>query len=890
MMALRVGLVRQDQLIAGLHAWVDSKGERIEEILIQLGFVTRDACELLTPLVESFLNRHHGNANAGLAELSSIGGLKAEIAAINDSDLHEAIQHLPKEDSDEPGSTLAYSPQEERFRILSFHRKGGLGKVSIALDNEVGRPVAFKEIREEFAADPTSRERFLLEAEVTGRLEHPGIVPVYGLGHYQDGRPFYAMRFIRGDTFKSSIRKFHNTKYESSAQRRSDFRRLLERFLDVCEAIDYAHARGVLHRDLKPGNIMLGRYGETLVVDWGLAKTIERKDSDEKHEEETLKPRYGSGTASLDGLAIGSPAYMSPEQAHGRLDELGPQTDVFGLGATLYYLLTGQPPYGSDGEEDTLEKAKQGRIVPPIDIVSGTPSRLSEICLIAMATRKENRYESARQLREDLWQWLSNEPISTLLAAVNYFEELNAKEPKVHQYKIRLARELSNLSKVYQSLERLDEAFHASKRSVALLDEIYARNQLNLAIFQELYFARTQLSSVLRIDGRDDEATRVDEANQEQFQSLLRSLPKNGSIRDELFNLTLHQGFSPKEAQELLETEQESRIDKEMRPEGIDDETTLSVFVDDEAPPMEMPRHVDLENRYSLMSLLGQGGAGSVYLAKDNLLPRHVAIKISRGTNRDYAKHLLRESAIMALLGHANIVPIYDAGYRKDTNDPFLVMKFIDGEDWKQVRERFNVGRLRSKHQWTDLLQGFPSICDAVEHAHQLGIVHGDPKPANVIVDAWKRPWLFDWGLSRVVNEMRLRKIAEDVINGFPDELSATLFEGLRAVSVIGTPAFMSPEQAKGDGISEKTDIYVLGASLYYLLTGQPPFRNDEIAGDWQNFFQRVRSGDFRKPREIERRIPRDLETICLKALATEPGRRFDSAGNLGSAIRSKLK
>src|SRR5262249_28164117 len=131
------------------------------------------------------------------------------------------------------------------------------------------------------ADHPESRARFLLEAEVTGALEHPGIVPVYGLGTYPDGRPYYAMRFIRGDSLQDAIRRFHHADKDVNrdrGQRALELRQLLGRFVDVCNAMAYAHSRGVLHRDLKPGNIMLGQYGETLVVDWGLAKTLKQPE------------------------------------------------------------------------------------------------------------------------------------------------------------------------------------------------------------------------------------------------------------------------------------------------------------------------------------------------------------------------------------------------------------------------------------------------------------------------------------------------------------------------------------------------------------------------------------------------------------------------------------
>src|SRR5262249_21769151 len=163
--------------------------------------------------------------------------------------------------------------------------------------------------------------RFVKEAEITGKLEHPGVVPVYGLGRHADGRPFYAMRLIKGETLKEAIARFHGTPGGGEL----GLRGLLGRFVAVGNTIAYAHSRGILHRDLKPSNILLGPYGETLVVDWGLAKALGRESraaGREEQDEPTLLPQLGEGSSETQaGTALGTPAYMSPEQAQGRLNE-----------------------------------------------------------------------------------------------------------------------------------------------------------------------------------------------------------------------------------------------------------------------------------------------------------------------------------------------------------------------------------------------------------------------------------------------------------------------------------------------------------------------------------------------------------------------------------------
>ena len=263
------------------------------------------------------------------------------------------------------------------------------------------------------ADDPASRQRFLLEAEVTGGLEHPGIVPVYGLGTYGDGRPYYAMRFIRGDSLKEAIEHFHaDAALQTDPGRRSlELHKLLRRFIDVCNAIDYAHSRGVLHRDIKPGNVLVGKHGETLIVDWGLAKPTGQSDA--RSDERTLRPSSASGSAeTLPGNALGTPAYMSPEQAEGDLDRLGPRSDVYSLGATLYCLLTGRPPFEGDDIGGILRGVQRGDFRPPRTIDPATDRALEAVCLKAMALKPEDRYGSCRALAEDVERWMADEPVS----------------------------------------------------------------------------------------------------------------------------------------------------------------------------------------------------------------------------------------------------------------------------------------------------------------------------------------------------------------------------------------------------------------------------------------------------------------------------------------------
>ena len=420
-LALQMDFVTREQLIAGMNAWVLDKSKLLDEVLFEQRALKADTRVLLTALVAKHLELHAGDAQKSLAAVSSVGSLRENLKALADPDIEASLSIAGT--ARDPDATLSWSvgaatSAGQRFRILRPHARGGLGQVSVALDSELSREVALKEILNDHAHDPVSRSRFVLEAEITGGLEHPGIVPVYGLGQYADGRPFYAMRFIRGDSLKEAIDRFHAV--GKPAFQGVAFRQLLGRFIDVCNAVAYAHSRGVLHRDLKPGNIMLGKYGETLVVDWGLAKVHGRAGPYVDETEMSLRPQSASGSsATLAGEAIGTPAFMSPEQAAGQFDQLGPHSDVYSLGATLYTLLTGKPPFAKEEIATTLRKVKCGEFAPPKSLNPSVPTALHAICMKSMALDTTSRYHSPREMADDLEQYLADAPISALPESFN---------------------------------------------------------------------------------------------------------------------------------------------------------------------------------------------------------------------------------------------------------------------------------------------------------------------------------------------------------------------------------------------------------------------------------------------------------------------------------------
>jgi serine/threonine-protein kinase len=422
LLALQNGLVDQADLVAAFHAWTRDKGRTLADHLVALGHLDPAHRPLLEGLAAAHLARHGGDPEKSLAAVSVGRSIRRSLAEIADPPIDTTLVGLvfgPDGDAD-PDRTGSYSvgaatSDGQRFRILRPHAQGGLGAVFVALDGELHREVALKQILDRHADDPASRARFLLEAEITGGLEHPGIVPVYGLGAYPDGRPYYAMRFIRGESLKEAIAAFHGdeTLRGDPGRRSLGLLKLLRRFLAVCDAIDYAHSRGVLHRDLKPSNVILGKHGETLVVDWGLAKALGRTEPGAASDERTLVPSSSGGSAeTLPGSALGTPAYMSPEQASGDIERLGSRSDVYSLGTTLYCLLTGRPPVDGDDPGAVLRAVQKGDFPPPRRLDPAIDPALEAVCLRAMALRAEDRYPTPRALAEEIEHWMADEPVA----------------------------------------------------------------------------------------------------------------------------------------------------------------------------------------------------------------------------------------------------------------------------------------------------------------------------------------------------------------------------------------------------------------------------------------------------------------------------------------------
>jgi eukaryotic-like serine/threonine-protein kinase len=317
-----------------------------------------------------------------LARCQQLDGLSDHLR----SSLEQIVTRVGREARpDRPGDQLGH------YKLIAEHGRGGFGAVWRAEDSRLGRRIAIKRLSRQISRSAESRRRFLNEARITARLEHPGIVPVYDISNTDEEAAYYAMKLVRGKTLAETIRDFHDL--PDTGRDEAGFRRLLSVFLQVCQTIRYCHDAGVLHRDLKPHNVIVGSFGESIVLDWGLASFVDEPGAD-------------------SGIK-GTPAYMAPEQAAGDAAAIGIRTDVYGLGAMLYHILTGQPPlFEHAGENGLLEEVRKGAWTEPIALRASAPKPLVAICKKAMALAPQDRYETVSSLAQDVENYLADLPVS----------------------------------------------------------------------------------------------------------------------------------------------------------------------------------------------------------------------------------------------------------------------------------------------------------------------------------------------------------------------------------------------------------------------------------------------------------------------------------------------
>ncbi len=343
-------------------------------------------------------------------------GLEGVVSSVYSSVAGESTADPPPESNAVPNSPVEVPSPNERYQGAHEIARGGMAEILHVEDTRLRRKLAMKVVRGDRAHDPRHTERLIEEAQVTAQLDHPGVVAVHDLDDDGDGNPYFTMKLVRGRTL-AEIFDLIREEREGWSHARG-----VQLFLRICETLAYAHDKGVIHRDLKPANIMVGHFGEVYVMDWGLARVLgtSATDADESPSSGVYTDRQdsampGSSESEVLGSVVGTPAYMAPEQAAGRVLSLDARADVYGIGALLYEMLAGRPPYGDRALRSSravVDAVVAGPPTPLDSAASHLPPELHAIVAKAMARRPTARYQSAQELREDLQAFVDGRVVS----------------------------------------------------------------------------------------------------------------------------------------------------------------------------------------------------------------------------------------------------------------------------------------------------------------------------------------------------------------------------------------------------------------------------------------------------------------------------------------------
>lgn len=419
LIAYQNSYITKDQFFQAGEVWNKDPNRDLGEILVEKKFLEEIERFNLQGIVEDRLRRLGGIDNT-LSFVISHGGVPTGVMLPDDwkARIEDITKIITNSTTAVPPESINtdWSNDANRYVIGKELGHGGQGYVWEAVDTVLNRKVAIKNVVPKHSNDPLHQELLIDEARKTGKIGHAGVPAVYDIGKDTEGRPFFTMQVIKGEKFSE---KYRELKYEGISQ--SDFvnqiRPLLKHLIAACNTVQFAYDKeALIHRDLKPANIMVNSYGETVVMDWGMGKIVNDPSQKKADASSVLivpwSTSSGSGERTSVRIIKGSVNFMSPEQARAENDRLDHRTDVYGLGAILYWIITGRPPH----KTDALLDIQKNRFTLPSQVRSSLriPRELEAICLKAMSTAPEDRYQKSRDMAIDLDNFIAGEPISAL--------------------------------------------------------------------------------------------------------------------------------------------------------------------------------------------------------------------------------------------------------------------------------------------------------------------------------------------------------------------------------------------------------------------------------------------------------------------------------------------
>ncbi len=666
-----------------------------------------------------------------------------------------------------------------KYHLLAPLAQGGMGALYLAVTGDRGleRMMVIKTVLPHLA-DAEYVARFRDEAKVVVKLSHGNLIPVFDAG-LVGGELFLAMDFVEGRDLRAV--------WNRCAKKQVAFPIDVAVYIvkELCRGLAYAHSfpdLNLVHRDISPPNVLVSYTGEVKLTDFGLASS-------------TLKLEK-----TAPGIIYGKVAYMSPEQARG--EKLDGRSDMYAAGIVLWELLTGRQlfPPGKDQPQDLLSRAKNPEVMRPSKRAPRVPAELDEICVRALASKKEDRYENCDEMRTALQAWLGHAaPTTDGMRMSTFLQELFADD---------IVRERA---------ERLEMISRVRTRALTLPPTDELRQMIE----------KSDKVSIEDVAKGDDDT----EANESPVR-------RPGSVGRRTGDRSASERDRRRQSDRRLPRGAAT-------PAGTDGSAALAT---QEAPELDVGSDVD--GRYQIIELIGEGGMGKVYLAEHVEIGKRVALKVlhpSYSRMPDLVERFRREARAASKIGHPNIVDVTDSGTTAD-GSVYFVMEYLEGVELGSVIERegaLDVARaLRIASQ----------ICRALSAAHREGIIHRDLKPENIFLitrdgsaDVVK---VLDFGIAKTT------------------EAEAARERRLTSPGMaMGTPEYMAPEQAAGRAADARTDIYSLGAIMYEMSTGVPPYTGD----NFMEILTKKATQDPPVPLLVRTELPLQVSELVMTAMARDP-------------------
>ena len=686
-----------------------------------------------------------------------------------------------------------------KYHLLGPLAQGGMGALYLAVGGDRGleRLMVIKTVLPHLA-DAEYVARFRDEAKVVVKLSHGNLIPVFDAG-LVSGELFIAMDFVEGRDLRAV--------WNRCAKKQVAFPIDVAVYIvkELCRGLSYAHnypELNLVHRDVSPPNVLVSYTGEVKLTDFGLASS-------------TLKLEK-----TAPGIIYGKVAYMSPEQARG--EKLDGRSDMYATAIVLWELLTGRQlfPPGKDQPQDLIARAKNPEPMRPSKRAPRVPVELDEICLRALGAERADRYADCDEMRMALQSWLAqNAPTTDGTRMSAFLEELFSED---------IARE---------RIERQELISRVRTRALTLPPTDELRQ-----------WVEQSGATAMSADGHDD-AHIVDSPGSEP------PVRKPGSVG----RRALDRGSDGDDRRKADDRRYLPSVTRTSSPklEGAKSAAALAqAQLEEEAEPDLIGAEVD--GRYRVIELLGEGGMGKVYLAEHVEIGKRVALKVlhpSYSRMPDLVERFRREARAASKIGHPNIVDVTDSGTTSD-GSVYFVMEYLEGVELGNIIEREGaVDTARA-------LRIASQICRALAAAHAQGIVHRDLKPENVFLIT--------------------REGAADVVKvldfGIAKTTEAEAARERRLTSpgmAMGTPEYMSPEQAAGRPADARCDIYALGAILYEMTTGKAPYSGD----NFMEILTKKATIDPPPPSDVRADLPPEVSDLVMKAMARNPDARPQTMG-----------